>query len=236
MTRRKILRRAINYLLFHIYSVNSLMFLLTMTYDQDYKVGKFPKDSLFFIVPIIMLNWRFYYRFLYDVLKKNMYEATIIELDVSASKPDVREILGRVLEGTTVGRNKRTYFLKPRRKTDYVFKIRGFIPGCQFQSIIKIKYLKYSKIIVEAKGILENTGMLFEYHKKEKDYLLSSSRISAMNITMEEVKEKTKQGNIEHIKDSFWERMRKVIGATVYSILVSALLFVGYIRLFEILE
>lgn len=228
MTRRMIIKRTYQYLVFYVFWVLALGAILTMICNHDYKVWKLQKDSLTLIIPIFIVNLTVYYRYLYDVLKKNIYEATIIELDENG-KREMNDILGRVMEGTTVGKNRRTPLLKPRRKTDYVFKIRGGISdhGC-LPSTIRIKYLKYSKMIVEVKVVRENIGQLFQYSKKEKDYIISPFRIGMMNLpnTMEEANELTKEGIIEHITYPFRERMRRIIGGVVYSILAGSLIFV----------
>lgn len=227
MTRCQIIKRTWQYLFAHIGCIVWVGAVLALICYKSYKVTELQKDSLILIIPMFVINMRFYYRYLYDVMNKNIYEATIIPL-YEEGKNGTVDILARVLEGTTVGKNKRKLLLKPRRKSDYVFKKRGTIPGYDWNSTVKIKYLKFTKLILESEVIEEKTRWLFEYNKKEKDYLLSPKQFYIKNppYTMEEAKELTKQGNVEHIAYTFKERVSRFIGGIVYSMLAGALIFV----------
>ena len=188
-------------------------------------------NNLILILPVLIYNFIFFYTYLFDILKRNIYNAKIILLDSTVHK-GYGEEMGRVIEGTTIGRRGRTLLLKPRRKTDYVFKVRGPVHGCLTGSIARIKYLKYSKMILEWTPIEQKEFFLLRYSKKDKDYVLSPLQFGKNTMgfeiyryTMEEAQELIQEGHIEHISYTPGDIAGRIGGGILYGILTGSFMY-----------
>lgn len=181
-------------------------------------------------IPRFLWNLGFYYRYYYDVRKNNIYEVTMIPLHRQGKNIETN-FLGRVIDGTTVGRRKRTLLMKPRGKSDYIFKLRAYIKGYgSFQGTVKIKYLIYTKIILEAELMEEGTTFLFHYSPKDKDYILDptySPKYRGNKNMFEEIMESVKEREIVHESYSMKEIFQRFFGGIIYAILAEPVVY-GY--------
>lgn len=222
MTRRELLKRTTNYIEEYTVIVGLQMALMILVYiEAGWNTPGVTTIYLIFIIGLIIINTIFGYYYVYDIFKKNIYEATIMPLEVlggmKLSRESVR--LARVLEGTVVGKTRKGFSIKRKEDRDYTFKAKiGILKQGAIWDKIKIKYLKHSRAIIEAEIVTRVSSPIF-FH------IANGEGFRTDKFLFQDTAELIREGEITHIYITPKEHLKKFFFGLIYAIISTTIIF-----------
>lgn len=224
MTRRELLKRTTNYIeeytvIVGFQGIGALAY--AAYYKEHAEHFSWYVPSLVSIISLMIINTIFAYYYVYDILKKNIYEATIMQLEVlggmKLSRESVR--MARVIEGTVVGKTRKGFYIKRKKDRDYTFKAKlGILDHDSNWDKTKIKYLKHSRAIVEAEIVTKVPHHIFLHIDKGEEFRTDK-------FLSKDTAELIREGEITHIYITLKERIEKIFYGLLYGITSTTIIF-----------